>query len=77
LISGTTKNPAQALRRTQFSTFNFLSKRFARDASTELSRAPYRRLERDDSSSIRHPALHYWWSIIFSENRYPLFGIML
>jgi len=22
----------------------------------------------------RHP---YWWSMIFSENRYPLFGIML
>jgi hypothetical protein len=20
---------------------------------------------------------HYWWSMIFSENRYPLFGIML
>src|SRR6516164_9554362 len=34
-------------------------------------------LERDDLSSIRHPALRYWWSMIFSENRYPLFGIML
>src|SRR5262249_22111034 len=22
-------------------------------------------------------ALAYWWSMIFSENRYPLFGIML
>jgi hypothetical protein len=34
-------------------------------------------LERDDFSSNRHPALAYWWSMIFSENRYPLFGIML
>ena len=34
-------------------------------------------LERDDFSSNRHPALLYWWSMIFSENRYPLFGIML
>jgi hypothetical protein len=25
----------------------------------------------------RHPALAYWWSMIFSENRCPLFGIML
>ena len=33
--------------------------------------------ERDDLSSNRHPALRYWWSMIFSENRYPLFGIML
>jgi len=35
------------------------------------------RLERDDFSSNRHLALAYWWSMIFSENRYPLFGIML
>src|SRR5215211_6306284 len=35
------------------------------------------RLERDDFSSNRHPALGYCWSMIFSENRYPLFGIML
>src|SRR5215510_4214900 len=28
-------------------------------------------------SSNRHPALAYCWSMIFSENRYPLFGIML
>jgi hypothetical protein len=35
------------------------------------------RLERDDCSSIRHPALDYRWSMIFSENRNPLFGIML
>jgi hypothetical protein len=34
-------------------------------------------LERDDFSSSRHPALAFWWSMIFSENRYPLFGIML
>jgi hypothetical protein len=34
-------------------------------------------LERDDFSSNRHPALLYWWSMIFSENRYPLFGIIL
>src|SRR5262249_52460493 len=35
------------------------------------------RPERDDFSSIRHHALAYWWSMIFSENRYRLFGIML
>ena len=34
-------------------------------------------LERDDFSSNRHPALAFCWSMIFSENRYPLFGIML
>jgi uncharacterized protein (DUF1330 family) len=34
-------------------------------------------LERDDFSPNRHPALVYWWSMIFSENRYPLFRIML
>src|SRR5262249_51635047 len=34
-------------------------------------------LEREDFSCARHPALAYWWSMIFSENRYPLFGIML
>src|SRR5262249_35517689 len=27
--------------------------------------------ERDDFSSNRHPALAFWWSMIFSENRYP------
>src|ERR1700751_2619420 len=37
----------------------------------------YRPLERDDFSSNRHVALGYAWSMIFSENRYPLFGIML
>ena len=35
------------------------------------------RLERDDFSSNRHPAPAYCWSMIFSEHRYPLFGIML
>jgi hypothetical protein len=34
-------------------------------------------LERDDFSSNRHPALTFCWGMIFSENRYPLFGIML
>jgi 2-deoxy-D-gluconate 3-dehydrogenase len=36
-----------------------------------------RSLEHDDFSSNRHRALYYCWSMIFSENRYPLFGIML
>src|SRR5262245_7688877 len=36
-----------------------------------------RELERDDFSSNRHLALLYCWSMIFSENRCPLFGIML
>jgi hypothetical protein len=34
-------------------------------------------LEQDDFSSNHHPALMLCWSMIFSENRYPLFGIML
>jgi len=34
-------------------------------------------LERDDLGFAHPPALAYWWSMIFSENRYPLFGIML
>jgi hypothetical protein len=33
--------------------------------------------KRDGFSSNRHPALAYCWSMMFSENRYPLFGIML
>ena len=37
----------------------------------------YERLKRDDFSSNRHLALGYWWSMIFSENRRTLFGIML
>jgi hypothetical protein len=35
------------------------------------------RLKRDGSCSGRHPALGHCWSMMFSENRYPLFGIML
>src|SRR6188508_831444 len=43
--------------------------------SVEVSaRSP---LKRGDFSSNRHLALGYWWSMIFSENRSPLFGIML
>ena len=34
-------------------------------------------LERDGFSSHRHHALTYSWSMMFSENRYPLFGITL
>ena len=33
-------------------------------------------MERDDFSSNHHPALTYSWSMIFSESRYTLFGIM-
>jgi hypothetical protein len=36
-----------------------------------------RTLERDDFSSNRHPAHLFDLSMIFSENRYPLFRIML
>src|SRR5262249_22241296 len=39
--------------------------------------APGRIPDRDDFSSNRHLDLTYAWSMIFSENRYPLFGIML
>jgi hypothetical protein len=35
------------------------------------------RLERDDFSSNRHPALSFCLSMIFPENRCPLFRIML
>ena len=41
-----------------------------------LGWSPGATLERDDFSSNRHPALAFCWSMIFSENRYPLFGIM-
>ena len=34
-------------------------------------------LERDDFRLNRHPALVYCWSMILSEIRHPLFGIML
>jgi hypothetical protein len=35
-----------------------------------------KKLKRDDFSSNRHLALGLWWSMIFSENRFTLFGIM-
>src|SRR5215218_9866572 len=47
------------------------------EEKTPLPFATRRLPERDDFSSNRHLALAYWWSMIFSENRYPLFGIML
>jgi hypothetical protein len=34
-------------------------------------------LERNDFSSTRHPTPGYCWSMIFFEDRFPLFGIML
>src|ERR1700704_5156429 len=34
-------------------------------------------IERDDFYSNRHPALSFCLSMIFSENRHPLFRIML
>jgi hypothetical protein len=34
-------------------------------------------LERHDFSSNRHPALSFCSRMIFSENRYPLFRVML
>jgi hypothetical protein len=34
-------------------------------------------LERDGFGLNGHRALDLWWSMIFSENRYPLFRIML
>jgi len=40
-------------------------------------RSKRERLARDDFSSNRHPALSFCLSMIFSENRYPLFRIML
>jgi len=45
--------------------------RHVADAVTRMA------LERDCFSSSRDPAPGYCWSMIFSENRYPLFGIML
>src|SRR5260370_31070178 len=47
------------------------------DATADAATAGEGVLERDDFSSNRHPALPYCWSMIFSENRFPLFGIML
>jgi hypothetical protein len=54
----------------------------ARDAALHAGAGPRSptgnfALERDDLSSIHHPALSYYWSMIFSENRCTLFGIML
>jgi hypothetical protein len=34
-------------------------------------------LERDGFKLYRHRALDLWWSMIFSENRFPLFRIVL
>jgi hypothetical protein len=51
-----------------------------RPAQAELRRAANaepRHLERDELSSDRHPALAFCLSMIFSENRFPLFRIML
>ncbi|MBX9845298.1 MAG: hypothetical protein K2Z80_26150 [Xanthobacteraceae bacterium] len=39
--------------------------------------SPENALKRDDFSSNRHPALASCLSVIFSENRFTLFGIML
>jgi len=48
---------------------------FAVESSRALDRQSSQ-LERDNFSSNRHPALSYCLSMIFSENRYPLFRIM-
>jgi hypothetical protein len=45
--------------------------------SQEASRRSRDPLKRDDFSSNHHRALTSCWSMVFSENRYPLFGIML
>src|ERR1700732_2326676 len=45
--------------------------------SSSLVISGRRPLERDDFSSNRHPALIYCLSMIFSENRCPVFGILL
>src|SRR5262249_30252816 len=47
-----------------------------RHALTAPTRGDACTLERNAFSSNRHFALVYWWRMIFSENRYPLFGIM-
>src|SRR6266481_8937470 len=50
----------------------------ARHASKMARQVPPRAwLERDDFSANRHPALSFCLSMIFSENRFPLFRIML
>src|SRR5215211_1739258 len=45
--------------------------------SLDCAGSPSAAPERDDFSSNRHHALALCWSMIFSENRCPLFGIML
>jgi hypothetical protein len=54
-------------------------------SSREISRAQrslkrndaLQTLERDEIELNRHPALAFCLSMIFSESRFPLFGIML
>jgi hypothetical protein len=58
-----------------------LAKQAARDpgrmtCKARLVRRPWQDLARDDFSSNYHPALALCLSMIFSENRFPLFGIM-
>jgi hypothetical protein len=48
-----------------------------RKPDCDANRYPLRPKTRDDFSSIRHPALSFCLSMIFSENRYPFFRIML
>jgi hypothetical protein len=45
--------------------------------ASKINPPPPITLKRDDFSSNRHHALAHCLSMIFSENRYPLFGIML
>src|SRR5262245_43912944 len=53
--------------------------RVARNTRRNMNAPPsaLKSLDRDDFSSNRHLDPTYAWSMIFSENRYPLFGIML
>jgi hypothetical protein len=47
-----------------------------RPAEGNPNALPIRR-QPTDQSAMTYPALYFWWSVIFSENRCPLFGIML
>src|SRR6185295_10801177 len=47
------------------------------DDAASAAAPPSVSLKRDDLSLNRHPALACSLIMIFSENRYPLFGIML
>jgi hypothetical protein len=47
------------------------------DRASPRKKNGFAALEPDDLSSNRHPAPAYWWSTIFSENRYPVFAITL